>query len=131
MAAGQRTTQQRIAVKRVAPDFTAFTGLWSGKSRSLVIGGDGVVTETVYDDAGKLVVQLTYQLGYPEKKNDTSSADTTITKVKVGQRKLLKGRVPRVGAEGTLTITKGIVRPPYLNTTYCDAPKSKKGVCGK
>ena len=75
-------------------------------SLSLAIAGDGVVTETLNNDAGELVVQLTYQLGYPEIKAGTSSADTKITKVTVGHRKLIKGRVPRVGATGTLRVTR-------------------------
>jgi len=131
MTVAQPEAQQRIDVKRAAPDFTAFVGLWSGKSRLLTISAQGLVTETVYDDAGKLVIQLTYQLTDPVSKAGTTSAPSTITKVKIGQRKLVKGRLPQVGDTGVTRVSQGVVRPPALQTTYCDAKKAKKGVCGK
>lgn len=135
LASAQPAAQQRIDVKRVAPDFSAFIGLWSGKTRNLVIGNDGLGTETVFDAMGKMVITLSYQLGYPDAKtgatNSTTSADTKITKVRVGRPKLVRGRVPRVGAEGTIRITKGVVDAPYLNVNYCDTAKARKGVCGK
>lgn len=125
-AAGQR---QRVSVRRVAPDFTALVGLWSGTARLMTVTAQGVVTETLQDGSA-LVVRLTYQLADPVTRDGTTSADATLTAVKVGKRNLLIGAVPRVGATGRLTLRKGVITPPYLKTSYCDGKAAKKKTCG-
>jgi hypothetical protein len=130
IAAAQPTEAQRIVVRRAAPDFTRFVGFWSGRSRLLAITKDGVVTEQVNDDQGALIIRLTYRLTEPKTAEETARADAVVTRVKLGQRKLVKGRVPRVGDKGALTLTEGVVRPPFLKTNYCNVGQAKQGNCG-
>ncbi len=115
---------QRIVVRRTAPKFEAFTGNWTGKGRALSISETGVVTEAIYNKA-QLVIRLTYQLADPSTKGDTSSAGATITQVRVGNRKLLNGRVPQVNDAGVLRIRGGVVTPPFLRTNYCNAANKR------
>ncbi|MEO5610203.1 MAG: hypothetical protein ABIQ92_11165 [Ornithinibacter sp.] len=115
---------QRVVVRRAAPKFESFMGSWTGAGRSLSVSAPGVVTEAVYNQA-QLVVQLTYQLADPTTKGTASSAKATITRVKVGDRKLLNGRVPQVRDTGVLRIDAGVVTPPFLKTNYCSAAKRK------
>lgn len=116
----------RIVVLRAAPKFDSFVGTWTGKRRALSVSESGVVTEAVHD-AGALVVQLTYQLTEPSSQGDSSAAEATITSVRVGNRKLLNGRVPQVGDAGVLRIRAGVVTPPFLKTNYCNA--ANKSTC--
>lgn len=130
IAAAQPTEAQRVVVRRAAPDFTRFVGFWSGRNRLLAITNDGVVTEQVNDDQGALVIRLTYRLSEPKSAEETARAEAVVTRVKVGQRKLVKGRVPRIGNKGTLTLTKGVIRPPFLRTNYCNVGQNNQGTCG-
>ena len=130
LVASQQSEQQRIVVKRAAPDFSAFTGIWSGHTRSMAINGQGVVSERLNDGCCTLVINLTYQLADPTTQGATSTAKATITAVKVGKRKKVNGRVPRVGDTGVLTVRNGVVRPPFLKTNYCNKAAAKKGTCG-
>jgi hypothetical protein len=126
-----RTTErQRILVRRAAPDFTALSGVWSGKNRLLAINAEGLVKESVNDDTGARIIDLTYQLADPETVGPRSTAGATIVAVKVSRRKLLKGRVPRVGDTTTIRLRDGIVAAPYLKTRYCNAAAAKRGNCG-
>jgi hypothetical protein len=130
LATTQPTTPQRIDVKRAAPDFTSLVGYWSGHTRLLAITGDGVAIETLSNGCCETVVKLTYQLTDPVTKGDASSAQAKITKVTLGNRKLIKGRVPKVGDTGVIRVNQGIIRSPYLKTSYCSPAKAKKGACG-
>lgn len=115
---------QRVVVRRAAPKFDGFTGSWTGKGRSLAISATGVVTESVYN-GGKLVIALTYRLAGPTTEGAVSSAEATITRVTIGNRKLLNGRIPQVRDAGVLRIDSGVVTPPFLKTNYCNAAKRK------
>ncbi|MEO7352412.1 MAG: hypothetical protein ABIR34_01825 [Marmoricola sp.] len=126
-AADQR---ERVVVRRAQQDFTDLLGLWSGHTRLLTVNAQGVATEKIQDGCCALVVQLTYQLDNPVTKAGTTTADATITAVRVGKRKLLKGRVPKVGDTGRITLRKGVITPPFLKTNYCDGKAAKKGTCG-
>ena len=133
---------KRIDVRRAAPDFTGFVGLWGGAYRLLTIDKQGVATERVTDGTD-LIIKLTYQLEEspakgqakgatkPAPKSAASSVKTTITSVKVGNPKLVNGRTPRVGDTGTVTVSKGVLTPPYLGKNYCDRAAMKKGTCGQ
>ncbi len=124
-----KNQRDQVSVSRLKPDFTALTGLWSGASRLLSVDGAGVATETLQSGTD-LKVKLTYQLDYPVTKGDATTAATTLTSVQVGKRKLLKGPVPKVGAKGTMTVSKGVITPPYLKVHYCDSAAAKKKSCG-
>lgn len=128
MTAAQPGETQRIVVKRAAPDFSPFFGFWSGAERILAVNGQGLVTEQRTSE-GKLVVKLTYQLEDPVFSPAKSTARATLKAVKVGQPKLIKGRVPRVGDTGTLTKRYGLMTPPFLKTTYCNETSVKRKVC--
>lgn len=128
--AAKSTERLRILVRRAAPDFTAFAALWAGPRRLLSIDATGQVTEMVTDETGARIIDLTYQLEDPETVADLSTAKATITRVKVGQRKLVNGRVPRVGDSGTVRVGKGVVTPPFLKTRYCSPATNKRGECG-
>jgi hypothetical protein len=132
LATTQPTAPQQIDVRRAAPDFTALVGYWSGHTRLLAITGDGVGIETLSNGCCEIVVKLTYQLTDPvaDAPAGTASAQAKITKVTIGNRKLIKGRVPRVGDTGVIRVNQGIVRSPYLKTSYCSPAKAKKGACG-
>ena len=131
---------QRITVRRAAPDFTGFVGLWGGPYRLLTIDKQGVATEKVTDGTD-LIIKLTYQLeespakgkgpAKPAPKGGTSSVKATITSVKVANPKLVNGRAPRVGDTGNVTVSKGVLTPPYLGKNYCDPAATKKGACGQ
>jgi hypothetical protein len=125
-AASQRDV---VRVHRTVPDFSGLVGLWSGPARVLSLDAKGVVTETL-QDSGKLVIQLTYQLADPVIKDGATTASATLTTVKVGNRKLLNGRIPQAGDTGTWTLRTGTVTPPFLRTNYCDAAATKKHMCG-
>jgi hypothetical protein len=131
LALWSRTTdRQRILVRRTAPDFKAFTALWAGPRRLLSIDSDGRVTEMVTDEAGAEIIRLSYQLEEPEGTAATASASATITAVTLSKRKLVNGRVPRVGDTGTVNVRKGVLTPPFLRTTYCTPAATKRGACG-
>jgi hypothetical protein len=121
---------QRIVVRRAAPDFSAFVGTWNGHARAVIINAQGLVLESFSSSCCGPVVDLTYQLTLPETVAGKSTAAARITKVKVTNRKLLKGRVPRVGDAGTITVRRGVVLSPFLQTKYCDAKTRKQGFCG-
>jgi hypothetical protein len=127
--AARSTERQRIVVRRAAPDFSALAALWAGPRRLLSIDSEGKVTEMVTDETGARIIDLTYQLEDPVTKADLSTAKATITKVRVGKRKLVNGRVPRVGDTGTVRVRKGVVTPPFLRTTYCTPAATKRGEC--
>jgi hypothetical protein len=128
LTAAQPAETQRIVVKRAAPDFSALVGFWSGASRLMTVNGEGLVSEQL-DSDGKLVIRLTYQLQDPVTTPAKSTARATLKSVKIGQRKLLNGRVPHVGDTGTLTRRYGLMTPPFLKTTYCSESASKRKVC--
>jgi hypothetical protein len=121
--------RQRIVVRRAAPDFKAFTGYWTGPERLVTVTGEGLVTEKLSEGCCDLVIKLTYQLEDPVKNAGNATARATIVSVKVGKRKLLEGRVPRVGQKGTFTVRNGVVRPPYLNKNYCNQAATKRKAC--
>ncbi|HZJ07191.1 MAG TPA: hypothetical protein VFD59_17210 [Nocardioidaceae bacterium] len=123
------TVHQRVVVRRAAPDFSDLVGLFSGLTRLLTIGADGTVEEKIQEGCCDLVIRLGYQLEEPVTKAGTTTANATLTFVKVGRRKLLDGRVPRVGEIGTITLSKGVITPPYLKKSYCDSKVAKKDAC--
>ncbi len=129
LAAAQTAESQSIVVRRAAPDYRGIFGRWLGMSRQLTISRTGYVLEN-YGQGIEPVIDLSYQLGYPRKENGVTSVDATIVKVKVNNRKLLTGRVPKVGDTGILEVVKGVVKPPFLGSKYCDRTNRKKGVCG-
>ncbi len=132
IALESRTTErQRIVVRRAAPDFKAFTALWAGPRRLLSIDAEGKVTEMVSDDTGAEIIRLSYQLEDPDASAEVAFAQATVTAVKVSKRKLVNGRVPRVGDSGTIRVRKGVVTPPFLKTTYCTPAATKRGSCAK
>lgn len=129
LAAAQTAESQDIVVRRVAPDFKGIVGTWLGMSRQLTISKTGYALEN-YAQGVEPVIDLSYQLGYPLRANGTTTVEATIVKVKVNNRKLLNGRVPKVGDTGTLEVRKGVITPPFLNTKYCDRSNRRKGICG-
>lgn len=129
LAAAQKAQRQRIVVRRVAPDFKGIFGTWLGISRQLTISRTGFVLEN-YGRGVDPVIDLSYQLGYPLEANGVTTVEATIVKVKVNNRKLLNGRMPKVGDTGTLKLRKGVITPPFLSTKYCDRANRKKGICG-
>ena len=132
IAVQSRTTErQRIVVRRAAPDFKAYAALWAGPKRLLSIDVQGRVNEMVTDDAGAEIIRLSYQLEDPESTAEVASAKATITAVKVTKRKLVIGRVPRVGDTGALKIRKGVVTSPFLKATYCTPAATNRGSCAK
>jgi hypothetical protein len=128
LAAGQARETQRIVVKRAAPDFSTFFGFWSGTDRMLAVNDKGVATEQRTSE-GKLLVKLTYQLDYPDLGPAESSATVTLKSIKIGQRKLIKGRIPRVGATGTLVRRGGLMTSPFLTSVYCNEANAKRKIC--
>jgi len=123
------SARHRIVVRRAAPDFSDLVGLFSGLTRLLTIGEDGTVEEKIQEGCCDLVIRLSYQLEEPVTKAGTTTAKATLTFVKVGRRKLLDGRVPRVGETSTITLRKGVITPPFLKASYCDTKAAKKGTC--
>jgi hypothetical protein len=121
---------QRIVVRRAAPDFSAFVGTWSGHARAVIINAQGLVLENYSSSCCGPVIDLTYQLTLPETAAGRSTAAAKLTKVKVSNRKLLKGRIPRVGDTGTIALRRAVVISPFLQVKYCDATTRKQGVCG-
>jgi hypothetical protein len=119
---------QRILLERVPPDFAGLVGGWSGPTRSLTVTKQGQVFES-YGSASGPVIELVYQLSDPVVADGRASARSTITMVKVNNRGLLNGRVPRIGDPGTIQLSKGVVVPPYLQTTYCNGAARKRGAC--
>ncbi len=118
--------EQRIEVSREEPDFGPLVGRFAGTDRVLSVAADGTVTESFGRD-GKPVISMTYRLSEP--RADGTRATATLTSVTVRDRKQLNGAVPRVGQTGTLVIKRGVVTPPFLRTTYCDAERAAQGVC--
>ena len=132
LTAQARTTErQRILVRRAAPDFTAFTHLWWGPSRSLTIDGGGLAVERRMDDLGGRIIDVTYQLEDPETEAGTSTAATTVVAVHVSRPKYVTGRVPRVGQTGTIRLREGVISPPYFTARFCNTAAAKRGACGK
>ncbi len=130
IAVQARTTErQRIVLRRAAPDFKAFAALWAGPKRLLSIDTEGRVNEMVTDDTGAEIIRLSYQLEDPEATAEVATARATVTSVKLSKRKLVNGRVPRVGDAGTIKVRKGVVTPPFLKTTYCTPAATKRGSC--
>jgi hypothetical protein len=119
---------QRILLERVPPDFAGLVGGWSGPTRSLTVTRQGQVFES-YGSASGPVIELVYQLSDPVVAGGRASARSTITMVKVNNRGLLNGRVPRIGDPGTIQLSKGVVVPPYLRTTYCNGAARQRGAC--
>lgn len=120
---------QRIVVSRVPTDFSGLSGNWSGPGRSLTVTSAGLVTETIHDSNGALVIRMTYGLQKPVTQAKVSSAQATLTSVRVGNRGMLNGPLPRVGQKGTITVRQGVVTPPYLRTNYCNAKTARQGTC--
>ncbi|WP_157682786.1 hypothetical protein [Nocardioides scoriae] len=121
--------EQRVQVSRSEPPFDALVGRYTGPTRVLTITEDGLATERLSSPAGP-VIDLTYRLANPTRDGRTWTATSTLTAVKVLDRKLVSGALPRVGAPGMLTLAGGIVTPPYLATTYCTADAAEQGSCG-
>ncbi len=124
------TEQQDVAVRRGAPDFSTLAGRFTATGRMLTIGAGGVATETVTDGPQKPVIELTYELADPTVTSGTTTASATLTKVRLYDKALFAGRVPQVGDTGTLTVVRGVVTPPFLSTSYCDADAGKRSACG-
>jgi hypothetical protein len=125
---------ENILVRRAKPNFTAFVGSFTGKSRTMVVNGDGLVFESVSNVAADgtvtPVADLTYQLSEPRVDNGVAHAQALLTKVKIYNRKAFKGRIPRAGDTGTFRLDKGVVRSPFIKRNYCDGKAAKKGTCG-
>ncbi|MCW2807300.1 MAG: hypothetical protein JWQ93_1255 [Marmoricola sp.] len=127
--AAQLAERQRIVVRRVAPDYKGIFGRWLGLSRQLTISRTGFVVEN-YAQGTEPVVDLSYQLGYPVTADGLTTVEAKIVRVKVHKRKLLDGRVPKVGDTGMLQLRSGVITPPFLGIRYCDRANRQKGVCG-
>jgi len=126
------TDSHRIRVLRAAPDFTALSAVWTGPWRIMGVDQQGRASEHITDDTGARIIDLTYQLEDPETEARVSTAKATLVRVVVkGKLKMVKGRVPRVGNTGTITLRNGVITSPFLTTRYCDAPALKRGACGK
>jgi hypothetical protein len=121
---------ENILVRRAKPNFTAFVGSFTGKSRTMVVNGDGLVFESVSNVAADgtvtPVADLTYQLSEPRVDNGVAHASALITKAKIYNRKAFKGRIPRAGDTGTFRLEKGVVRSPFIKRLYCDGKNAKK-----
>jgi hypothetical protein len=130
-----KTVNENILVRRAKPDFTGFVGSFTGKGRTLVVNGEGLVFEssTLTSADGTTTTpqaDVTYQLSEPRVENGVAHADAVITKVKIYDRKSFKGQVPKVGQTGTFRLVKGVVRTPFVHRQYCDGKAAKKGTCG-
>ena len=130
-----KSGNENILVRRAKPDFTGFVGSYTGKGRTLVVNGDGVVFEssTLTSPDGKTTTpqaDVTYQLSEPRSENGVAHAQAVITKVKIYDRKSFKGQVPKVGQTGTFRLVKGVVRTPFVHRLNCDGKAAKKGTCG-
>jgi hypothetical protein len=126
---------EHILVRRAKPDFTGFVGSFTGKTRTMVVNGEGLVFESVstIDSTGKTkpLADVTYQLSEPRVEKGVARAEAVVTQVKIYDRKTFKGhRIPRVGDKAIFRIEKGVVRSPYIGRLYCDGKAAKKGTCG-
>jgi hypothetical protein len=121
---------QNILVRRAKPNFTAFVGSFTGKSRTMVVNGEGLVFESASNVAADgtvtPVADVTYQLSEPRVDNGVARADAVVTKVKIYNRKAFKDRIPRVGDKGVFRLEKGVVRSPFIKRLYCDGKSAKK-----
>ena len=126
---------EHILVRRAKPDFTGFVGSFTGKTRTMVVNGEGLVFESASntDPEGQTtpLADVTYQLSEPRVEKGVARAQAVVTKVKIYDRKAFKGaRIPRVGDKGVFRLEKGVVRSPYIGRLYCDGKAAKKGTCG-
>jgi hypothetical protein len=125
---------ENILVRRAKPDFTGFVGSFSGKSRTMVVNGNGLVFESASNTTPKgvttPVADVTYQLSEPRVEKGVARAQAVVTKVKIYDRKAFKGHIPKVGDTGVFRLEKGVVRSPFIKRTYCDGKAAKKGTCG-
>jgi hypothetical protein len=125
-----KSGNENILVHRAKPDFTAFVGSYSGKSRTMVVNGEGLVFESASNVAADgtvtPVADVTYQLSEPRVDNGVAHADALVTKVKIYNRKAFKDRIPRAGDKGIFRLEKGVVRSPFIKRLYCDGKAAKK-----
>ena len=124
------TEQQDVAVRRGAADFSTLAGRFTADGRTLTIGAGGVATERVTDGPQKPVIELTYELTDPTLTSGMTTASAKLVNVTLYDKALFAGRVPQVGDTGTLTLVRGVVTPPFLSTSYCDADAGKRSACG-
>lgn len=124
------TEQQDVAVRRGAADFSTLAGRFTANGRMLTIGARGVVTERVTNGPQQPVIELTYELTDPTLTSGMTTASAKLTKVTLYDKALFAGRVPQVGDTGTLAVVRGVVTPPFLSTSYCDAEAGKRSACG-
>lgn len=127
---GLQVDTQTVYVHRSAPDFGALVGSWSGHTRTLSISATGLVVERISDGCCHRVIDLTYQLSQPQAGGGTTTATATLTRVVVHDRKALGTKPPRVGATGTISLTKGIISAPYVGTSFCGPKAAAHGACG-
>ncbi len=128
------TDSQHIIVGVKTVDFGDLVGSFTGHTRTLTVSKTGLVTERV-DDGTSPVIQLTYQLSSPKvtgrkagaKTGGTTTAQALLKAVKIYDKSAVGGTPPKVGDTGTITFKDGIVTPPYLQTTYCNAATAAKG----
>ena len=131
------TDSQHIIVGVKTADFGDLVGSFTGHTRTLSVSRTGLVTERV-DDGTSPVIQLTYQLSNPKvtgrkagaKTGGTTTAQALLKAVKIYDKSAVGGTPPQVGDVGTITFKDGIVTPPFLQTTYCNAAANAKGQCG-
>ncbi|GAB3992475.1 hypothetical protein [Nocardioides marmoraquaticus] len=121
--------EQRLEVSRDLPDFGPLVGRFTGTARSIVVGADGLVTESWGTAAGPALT-IGYQLSDPSVAKATGTATATVTAVQVIDRAAAGARAPRVGQAGVLTLGRdGVVRSPFVGATYCNGAGAAAGRC--
>lgn len=129
---------QQITLERADADFGDLVGTFTGHTRSLTVDKDGTVLERL-DNGTDRVIELTYQLARPKvsgrtagkKTGGTTTATALLKRVRVFDRAAINGEIPKAGSQGTIRINgDGVVTPPFLQTSYCNAAAATKGACG-
>ncbi len=114
-----------------AVTLAAFTGLWTGHTRSLTISASGLGHEHTDDGCCEPVIDLTFQLSNPQGTSPTHvTATATVTAVQIGPGWDPAVQPPVVGQHGTVSIDGGLITDHLSNTYFCNKAEDAKSTCG-
>ena len=105
-----------------------FGGLWGGHTRTLRITPRGRGRMSVSYGCCTRIINLSFRLSRVRGTYMSARARARVTRVRVFNRQVLGGRVPRVGHVGTLRLKRGIITDSFLGLPYCD--EANTGNCG-
>ena len=116
-----------------ASDLKPFVGTWTGHTRTLTIGANGVATEKVYDGCCTVAWTLTFSVDNASGTHADGKLYTTLISATFNENPDFPtpgSPEAKKGQGGIAGVQDGVLSEPYAGGTFCDSAADTAGKCG-